>query len=181
MGKKSTAVARFPVARIKKIIQADEDVAKALELFLASLVGECVKDAQERGSKKITAYGLKRTVTQVATFDFCSDIVAGVADPIGDENGDGDKPKKKRAPRKKKDEGAGGGSGEDEEPKPKRKRTVKPKAEPEADEEERDASADVAAPEAAAPLKAEPVESAPAIKGEEENFDDDEEDEEMDE
>lgn len=32
--------------------------AKALELFLGSLVGECVKDAQERGSKKITAYGL---------------------------------------------------------------------------------------------------------------------------
>lgn len=44
----------------------------------------------------------KRTVTNVSTFDFCSDIVAGVADPISDETGADGAPKKKRAPRKKK-------------------------------------------------------------------------------
>lgn len=32
--------------------------AKALELFLASLVQASVKDAEARGSKKLTAYGL---------------------------------------------------------------------------------------------------------------------------
>jgi hypothetical protein len=32
--------------------------AKALELFLASLVEASVKDAQSRGSQKLTAYGL---------------------------------------------------------------------------------------------------------------------------
>lgn len=32
--------------------------AKALELFLASLVDACVKDADARGSKKLTPYGL---------------------------------------------------------------------------------------------------------------------------
>ncbi|GAA5858401.1 hypothetical protein JCM8547_004679, partial [Rhodosporidiobolus lusitaniae] len=68
MGKKSNQ-ARFPVARIKRMIQADEDVgkvaqatpivvSKSLELFLKSLVDACVKDAEERGSKKLTAYGL---------------------------------------------------------------------------------------------------------------------------
>ena len=32
--------------------------AKALELFLKNLVDESVKDADSRGSKKVTAYGL---------------------------------------------------------------------------------------------------------------------------
>lgn len=32
--------------------------AKALELFLASLVNSCVKDAEARGSTKLTPYGL---------------------------------------------------------------------------------------------------------------------------
>lgn len=32
--------------------------AKALELFLASLVNSCVKDAESRGSTKLTPYGL---------------------------------------------------------------------------------------------------------------------------
>ncbi|KAM0752418.1 hypothetical protein T439DRAFT_287218, partial [Meredithblackwellia eburnea MCA 4105] len=138
-------------ARIKKLIQADEDVgkvaqatpvlvSKALELFLTSLVNECVKDAKERGTKKITAYGLKRTVTQTPTFDFCADIVEGVPDPItpveDDEEGGGKK-KRARKPRQPKDE-----DGDDSEEKPKKKRkSVKKSAEPvpkaeEADEDE---------------------------------------------
>ncbi|KAL8281167.1 hypothetical protein RQP46_006525 [Phenoliferia psychrophenolica] len=149
MAKKSNA-ARFPVARIKKLIQADEDVGKvaqgtpvvvcaflssfttftkALELFLASLVAECVKDATERGSKKITAYGLKRTITATPTFDFCADIVAGVADPItADEDADNKAAKKKRVRKPKAAvEGEEGEDGE-EKPKPKRKRApAKPK------------------------------------------------------
>jgi hypothetical protein len=124
-----------------------------LELFLASLVNECVKDATERGSKKITAYGLcvpfhglsiplcactdvlaaacrKRTITNVATFDFLADVVAGVADPITEEGGD-DAPKKTRAKRKPKvkAEGEGGEDGDEGEPKPKRKRAAAKKKE----------------------------------------------------
>lgn len=34
------------------------DAAKALELFLKTLVEACVADATERGSKKVTAYNL---------------------------------------------------------------------------------------------------------------------------
>ncbi|TNY23769.1 histone-fold-containing protein [Rhodotorula diobovata] len=97
MGKKSNQ-ARFPLARIKKMIQADEEVgkvaaatpivvSKALELFLASLVDACVKDAESRGSKKLTPYGLKRAVNTTAMLDFCADIVESVPDPLdGDED-----------------------------------------------------------------------------------------------
>ncbi|GAA5999931.1 negative cofactor 2 transcription regulator complex subunit BUR6 [Rhodotorula paludigena] len=111
MGKKSNQ-ARFPLARIKKMIQADEDVgkvaqatpivvSKALELFLASLVDACVKDADARGSKKLTPYGLKRAVTQTPMLDFCADIVESVPDPLEGEDEDGDEGagKKKRKPR----------------------------------------------------------------------------------
>ncbi|KAK4052930.1 hypothetical protein OIO90_004206 [Microbotryomycetes sp. JL221] len=117
-GKRSNQ-ARFPAARIKKMIQADEDVgkvatgtpivvSKALELFLKALVDETVKDAQTRGSKKLTPYGLKRTIQNTALFDFCSDIVANVPDPIVNEGeGEDGTGKKKRAPRKKKPTTAG--------------------------------------------------------------------------
>lgn len=111
MGKKSNA-ARFPAARIKKIIQADEDVgkvaqgtpivvSKALELFLTSLVAACVVDAEGRGVKKLTAHGLKRTINSNPTFDFCQDIVAEIPDPITPEEG-AEKPKPKRKSRAKK-------------------------------------------------------------------------------
>ncbi|BGP12210.1 hypothetical protein JCM10213_007466 [Rhodosporidiobolus nylandii] len=141
MGKKSNQ-ARFPLARIKKMIQADEDVgkvaqatpvvvSKSIELFLASLVEACVKDAEERGSKKLTPYGLKRAINGTAMFDFCEDIVAGVPDPL--EGEDGDKPKRKRAPKKKKpvetDE-------EEEEEKPQKKKPAKVKEGEDEDYEE---------------------------------------------
>lgn len=42
----------------------------------------------------------KRTINAVSVFDFCSDIVEGVPDPIGDEGPDGE-PKKKRVRKKK--------------------------------------------------------------------------------
>ncbi|GAA5899293.1 uncharacterized protein JCM6883_005173 [Sporobolomyces salmoneus] len=111
MGKKSNA-ARFPLARIKKMIQTDEDVgkvaqatpivvSKALELFLASLVEASVKDAESRGSQKLTAYGLKRAINATSTLDFCADIVEGIPDPQGDEEQE-EGTKKKRQSRKKK-------------------------------------------------------------------------------
>jgi len=110
MGKRNSA-SKFPVARIKKIMQADEEigkvaqatpvvicelstpsaqgiawrwssstngrscscssydshwhryyssplVAKALELFLADLVGAAVKESKSKGARKVTAYHL---------------------------------------------------------------------------------------------------------------------------
>ncbi|KAM0793707.1 hypothetical protein ACM66B_001132 [Microbotryomycetes sp. NB124-2] len=150
-GKRSNQ-ARFPAARIKKMIQADEDVGKvatgtpivvsrALEMFLKSLVDEAVKDAQQRGSKKLTAYGLKRTIKGTSLFDFCSDIVENVPDPIldadGDNNGENGT-KKKRAPRKKKDASAQEGkAGATNEAKAKPAATTKKKRKA-SDEEEDD-------------------------------------------
>ncbi|POY70321.1 hypothetical protein BMF94_6601 [Rhodotorula taiwanensis] len=110
MGKKSNQ-ARFPLARIKKMIQQDEDVgkvaqatpivsfsaAKALELFLGSLVAACVKDAEGRGSHKISPYGLKRAVNATPMLDFCADIVEAIPDPLEGEEDDDEPPKRKRA------------------------------------------------------------------------------------
>ncbi|GAA5845694.1 hypothetical protein JCM11251_003930 [Rhodosporidiobolus azoricus] len=144
MGKKSNQ-ARFPLARIKKMIQADEDVgkvaqatpivvSKALELFLASLVDACVKDAESRGSKKLTPYGLKRAINNTPILDFCTDIVESVPDPLEgeDEDGEGKKKKKRAAPAKKKaaakkaDSEDDVSEEEDEEEKPKAKKAKKP-------------------------------------------------------
>ncbi|KAI8618886.1 hypothetical protein BC830DRAFT_1165834 [Chytriomyces sp. MP71] len=66
MGRKGRDVCRFPAARIKKIMRTDDEVGKitqatpilvscALELFLKSLVGECVNEARARSGKKISA------------------------------------------------------------------------------------------------------------------------------
>ncbi|GAA6064195.1 hypothetical protein JCM10212_003722 [Sporobolomyces blumeae] len=153
MGKKSNA-ARFPLARIKKMIQADEDVgkvaqatpilvSKALELFLASLVEATVKDAQARGSQKLTPYGLKRAINQTPTLDFCSDLVESVPDPIeGQDDPDEAGPTRKRRQPKggakgtappPSGSGAGGGGG--------RKKQVKKRESDDEDDEDDGADA----------------------------------------
>ncbi|GAA5981188.1 hypothetical protein JCM11641_003141 [Rhodosporidiobolus odoratus] len=134
MGKKSNQ-ARFPLARIKKMIQADEDVgkvaqatpvvvSKSIELFLASLIDACVKDAEQRQSNKLTPWGLKRAINATPTLDFCADIVESIPDPL--EGEEDEKPKKKRAPKKKKqietDEEEL--EDEDEEEKPRKKKAT---------------------------------------------------------
>ncbi|KAF9467650.1 histone-fold-containing protein [Collybia nuda] len=83
---------KFPVARIKKIMQKDEEVgkvaqatpvviSKALELFLGLIVDEASKVTMERGSKKVEAYHLKHAVETTEILDFLKEIVEGVADP----------------------------------------------------------------------------------------------------
>lgn len=90
MGKRSS-VSKFPVARIKKIMQTNEDVgkvaqatpvvvcesdgafptlesagqlrrecvtAKALEMFMQSIVDETVRQARDKGSRKLTSQHL---------------------------------------------------------------------------------------------------------------------------
>jgi len=82
---------KFPVARIKRIMQADEEVgkvaqvtpvavSKALELFMISLVEGAAAKAREKGGKRVTAQHLKMVVEGDEQFDFLSEIVGKVAD-----------------------------------------------------------------------------------------------------
>ncbi|KAG0151069.1 hypothetical protein CROQUDRAFT_57375 [Cronartium quercuum f. sp. fusiforme G11] len=97
--KKKGSSSRFPVARIKKIMQADEDVgkvaqatpllvSKAVEMFMQSLVKAAVFQAQNRGSKKVQAYHLKQAVMVTESFDFLKDILMRVPDPTTTANED---------------------------------------------------------------------------------------------
>ncbi|KAF9131808.1 DR1-associated protein 1 (negative cofactor 2 alpha) [Mortierella sp. 14UC] len=99
MRKKYTT--RFPVARIKKIMQMDEDVgkvaqatpiliSKALELFMQSLIDEACVETRSKNAKRLTAAHLKKTILEKDQFDFLRDIVENVADPQG-ESGTGQK------------------------------------------------------------------------------------------
>ncbi|KIK39103.1 hypothetical protein CY34DRAFT_808632 [Suillus luteus UH-Slu-Lm8-n1] len=83
---------KFPVARIKKIMQKDEEVgkvaqatpvviSKALELFLAMIVEEATKVTAERGAKKVEAYHLKHAIETTEMLDFLKEIVESVPDP----------------------------------------------------------------------------------------------------
>ncbi|PYI07680.1 histone-fold-containing protein [Aspergillus sclerotiicarbonarius CBS 121057] len=112
---------KFPVARIKRIMQADEDVgkvaqvtpiavSKALELFMISLVTKAAKEAKDRNSKRVTASHLKQAVVKDEVLDFLADIIAKVPDqPAGRKHDDdgsdqNDQPKRKRGGRRPKDD-----------------------------------------------------------------------------
>ncbi|KAM1124508.1 hypothetical protein ACFX2I_039869 [Malus domestica] len=82
---------RFPAARIKKIMQADEDVgkialavpvlvSKALELFLQDLCDRTYEITLQRGAKTMNAVHLKHCVQSYNVFDFLRDIVSRVPD-----------------------------------------------------------------------------------------------------
>jgi histone H3/H4 len=82
---------KFPVARIKRIMQADEEVGKvaqvtpvavnkALELFMTALVLGAADRAREKGGKRITAGHLKSVVEADEQFDFLTEIVGRVQD-----------------------------------------------------------------------------------------------------
>ncbi|KAI8985791.1 histone-fold-containing protein [Pilobolus umbonatus] len=84
---------KFPVARIKKIMQLDEDVgkvaqatpiliSKALELFMQSLIDQACQESRTRNAKRLSVAHLKKTVETVEQFDFLKDIVAGIPDPL---------------------------------------------------------------------------------------------------
>ncbi|KAH7076214.1 DNA polymeras-like protein epsilon subunit C [Paraphoma chrysanthemicola] len=104
----------FPVARIKRIMQADDDVgkvaqvtpvvvSKALELFMISLVTKAAAEAKTRNSKRVTTLHLKQAITTNEQFDFLNDIVSKVADaPEKSEDAMDVDGKKKKASRKKK-------------------------------------------------------------------------------
>ncbi|KAG6902399.1 hypothetical protein C0995_000604 [Termitomyces sp. Mi166 len=125
---------KFPVARIKKIMQKDEEVgkvaqatpiviSKALELFLGLIIEQASKVTMERGAKKVEAYHLKHAVETTEMLDFLKEIVEAVPDPsaggtidLESENAEA-AAKKKRGKRKK-----AAGNGEGEPPKKRRKK-----------------------------------------------------------
>nr|GME04119.1 dr1-associated corepressor-like isoform X2 [Ipomoea batatas]GME04278.1 dr1-associated corepressor-like isoform X2 [Ipomoea batatas] len=85
-------------ARIKKIMQADEDigkianavpllVSKALELFLQDLCDRTYDVTLKRGAKTLNSYHLKQCVQTCNVFDFLKDVVSKVPD-LGVSDGD---------------------------------------------------------------------------------------------
>ncbi|KKF95681.1 DNA polymerase epsilon subunit C [Ceratocystis platani] len=80
---------KFPTARIKRIMQADEEVGKvaqqapiavgkALELFMVALVSKSADVARERGQKRITTAMMKQVIETDDQWDFLRDISAKV-------------------------------------------------------------------------------------------------------
>ncbi|GCB69770.1 dr1-associated corepressor [Scyliorhinus torazame] len=111
--KKKKYNARFPPARIQKIMQTDEDIGKfaaavpviisqALELFLDSLLTKACHVTQLRNAKTMTTSHLKQCIELEQQFDFLKDLVASVPDMQGeneDNHMEGDKaPQRGRKP-----------------------------------------------------------------------------------
>ncbi|KAK5103880.1 hypothetical protein LTS08_003302 [Lithohypha guttulata] len=82
---------KFPVARIKRIMQLDEDigkvaqatptaVAKSLELFMIDLVAKGAANAKDQGSKRVTATHLKNSLLADPQYDFLSEICENIPD-----------------------------------------------------------------------------------------------------
>nr|XP_057924892.1 dr1-associated corepressor isoform X2 [Doryrhamphus excisus] len=93
--KKKKYNARFPPARIKKIMQTDEEIGKvaaavpviisrALELFLESLLTKACHVTQSKNAKTMTTSHLKQCIELEQQFDFLKDLVATVPDMQGE-------------------------------------------------------------------------------------------------
>ncbi|KAI6245576.1 DNA polymerase epsilon subunit C [Erysiphe necator] len=99
---------KFPVARIKRIMQADEEVgkvaqvtpvavSKALELFMIALVTGAAEKAREKGSKKVSAQHLRLVVDgQPERFDFLADIVGKFGEGSENASSESNKANRKR-------------------------------------------------------------------------------------
>jgi len=79
---------------------ANISTAKALELFMISLVTKAAAEAKQRNSKRVGAIHLKQAITKNEQFDFLNDIVSKVADAPEKTDTDAmDEGKKKKATR----------------------------------------------------------------------------------
>ena len=78
---------RFPTARIKRIMQADEEVGKvaqstpiavgkALELFMIQLVTKSAELARQKGSKRVSSQHLREVIEVDDQWDFLRDIAS---------------------------------------------------------------------------------------------------------
>ncbi|KAM9905807.1 hypothetical protein OXX79_001927 [Metschnikowia pulcherrima] len=77
----------FPAARIKKIMQSDEDIGKvaqatpvvvgrALEIFMANLVEAAIIETKSAGVRRIAASHVRAAVEKTEQFDFLVDVVS---------------------------------------------------------------------------------------------------------
>ena len=75
----------FPSARVKKILQSDEDVGKvaqatplvvgrAVELFMCALVEKAIAESSNSHTKKISVQMLKKVIDDNEEFDFVADV-----------------------------------------------------------------------------------------------------------
>ncbi|PSK46158.1 DNA polymerase epsilon subunit C [Elsinoe australis] len=110
---------KFPVARIKRIMQADEDVgkvaqvtpvvmAKALELFMIRLITASSGVAKSRNSKRVTTQHMKQAVMQDDQFDNLREIVDKVPDAPAKKGAADSDDEDGEAPKKRKKSTAGG-------------------------------------------------------------------------
>ncbi|OAA53422.1 Histone-fold domain containing protein [Cordyceps fumosorosea ARSEF 2679] len=111
---------KFPTARIKRIMQADEEVGKvaqqtpiavgkALELFMIQLVSRSAEVAKDKGSRRVTASMLKQVVESDEQWDFLRDIVSRVENeketvkkepkPKAESDSEDEQPKRRRGER----------------------------------------------------------------------------------
>ncbi|EIW52784.1 histone-fold-containing protein [Trametes versicolor FP-101664 SS1] len=155
--KNKNKTTKFPVARIKRIMQKDEEVgkvaqatpvviSKALELFLAMIVEEASNVTVDRGSKRVEAYHLKHAIDTVDMLDFLKEIVEAVPDPSAggtiDIEAENAERGKKRGKGKDKKGAADANGGEKPAPKRRRKKAVDKEKEEEEKEEEREMEVD---------------------------------------
>ncbi|XP_020894286.1 dr1-associated corepressor isoform X2 [Exaiptasia diaphana] len=108
--KKKKFNARFPPARIKKIMQTDDDVgkvaapvpviiSKALEMFLQTMVEKSCSYTQARNAKTLTTAHIKKCINSEQQFDFLKDLVEKIPDlPEEEEDIDGEAKPKRKAP-----------------------------------------------------------------------------------
>ncbi|XP_029466823.1 dr1-associated corepressor isoform X2 [Rhinatrema bivittatum] len=128
--KKKKYNARFPPARIKKIMQTDEEIGKvaapvpviisrALELFLEALLKRACQVTQSRNAKTMTMSHLKQCIELEQQFDFLKDLVSSVPDMQGDaeeNHTEGEKvPRRGRKPGSGKKNGSTGMKGKNKE------------------------------------------------------------------
>uniref|UniRef100_A0A3B5L500 Dr1-associated corepressor n=1 Tax=Xiphophorus couchianus TaxID=32473 RepID=A0A3B5L500_9TELE len=123
--KKKKYNARFPPARIKKIMQTDEEIGKvaaavpviisrALELFLESLLTKACQVTQSRNAKTMTTSHLKQCIELEQQFDFLKDLVATVPDMQGEGEENHTEAGGEKVPRRGRKPGSGrknGGAG----------------------------------------------------------------------
>ncbi|KAL2156537.1 hypothetical protein VTH82DRAFT_1282 [Thermothelomyces myriococcoides] len=116
-----TVKTKFPTARIKRIMQADEEVGKvaqqtpiavgkALELFMVALVTKSAEVARQRNSKRVSAQMLKQVVEGDDQWDFLRDIVSKVeGDDKGGKGGSQSQGGRAKADNSETDDEMGGG------------------------------------------------------------------------
>eukprot|EP01125_Pyxidicula_operculata_P022506 TRINITY_DN922_c0_g1_i2.p1 TRINITY_DN922_c0_g1~~TRINITY_DN922_c0_g1_i2.p1 ORF type:complete len:121 (+),score=10.59 TRINITY_DN922_c0_g1_i2:389-751(+) len=107
---------RFPVARIKKIMQADDEVgkiakdtpvlvSKALELFVTQLITQSADLSVTKNSNSIHPCYIKQCINKNDMWDFLKDVVESVPDT---------EPDVKKTPKKKGSKNDGDDNEEDE-------------------------------------------------------------------